>query len=162
MFSLSPNYVLCRQRIFWSPPQLGQTIWVEGSYRYTGGRSQQQHSKTPRSMHAGATSKISKGSFTLQEGTCHSLQPNDPKTSHGEKHFSPQESCEIFLKVPSSKWHFWSSQLLGASILLDESNYTHDKRYSQSPIQLQGKLKSNQAFCHPVFIFKTSPKKNIS
>lgn len=32
-------------------------------------------------------------------------------------------------------------------------------RYSQSPMQLQGTLKSKQAFCHPVFTVKTPQKK---
>lgn len=66
-----------------------------------------------------AWAAIGKRGFTLQENSCHSLQPNEPKASPGEKHFWPQERCEIFLKVSSSKWYFWSSQLLGGEHTCD-------------------------------------------
>lgn len=44
-------------------------------------------------------------------------QPTEPKTSCGEKHFSPLQHWEISLNVFNSKRHFWSSQLLGGKQL---------------------------------------------
>lgn len=106
----------------WAEPP----AWVTGQLRVR--RDHQQGSGTARSTPAGCR-------FRDQQGQLHLTGrllpfPFSPmiqkNTARGEKHFSPQESCEIFLKVSSSKWHFWSNQLLGASILLEESNCTCD------------------------------------
>lgn len=101
-------------------------MWVKGSDRDAWSQQHQLGSDTAAPYKLGAAAKTSKGSFTLQGDSCPSPQPNDLKTSRGEKHFSPQASCEIFLNVSISKWHFWSSQLLEASILLEENIYTCD------------------------------------
>lgn len=100
-------------------------VWVRGRDRDAGSRQYQPGSGTAAPREPGAA-ETSKGSFTFQGHSCPSLQPNDPKTPRGEKHFPPQASCETFLNASSSKWHFWSSQLLGASISLEESIYTCD------------------------------------